>query len=53
MALDVEAVLQTQRAEFVIGELAGFPAANLISELGDALVDQLAVDGIVFIHGDS
>jgi hypothetical protein len=53
MALDVEAVLQAQRAEFVVGQFAGFPAADLVAELLDALVDQLAVDGIVFIHGTS
>ncbi len=53
MALDVEAVLQAQRAEFVIAQLAGFPAANLVAELGDALVDQLAVDGIVCVHEGS
>jgi hypothetical protein len=50
VALDVEAVLQAQRAEFVIGQFAGFPAADLIAELLDALVDQLAVDGVVFVH---
>ena len=51
VALDVEAVLQAQRAEFVVGQFAGLPAADLVAELGDALVDELVVDGIVLVHG--
>ena len=50
MALDVEAVLQAQRTELVVGHLAGLPAADLIAKLLDTLVDELAVDGIVFVH---
>jgi hypothetical protein len=53
MALDIQAILQAQRAELVVGQFARFPAADLIAELGDALVDQLAVDSIVFVHETS
>jgi hypothetical protein len=43
VALDVEAVLQAQRAELVVGELAGQIALDLVAELGDAFVDELLV----------
>jgi hypothetical protein len=50
VALDVEAVLQAQGAEFVVAQFAGLPAADLVAELLDPVMDQLAVDGVVFIH---
>ena len=53
MALNIKTVLQAQWAEFVIAQLAGFPAAHLIAELFDPLVNQLAVNGIVFVHETS
>jgi hypothetical protein len=37
--LDVEAVLETQRTKFVLGQLAGQEPARLVAELGNALVD--------------
>jgi len=50
VALDVQAVAQSQRAEFVLGELAREVAARLVAELGDALVDELLVDFVVDVH---
>ena len=51
VALDVEAVLQPQRAEVVLGELAGQVAPRLVAELRDALVDDALVDLVVVVHG--
>ena len=51
MALDVQAVLQPQRAELVFGELAGEVAPRLVAELRDALVNQPLVDMVVEVHG--
>ena len=51
MALHVEAVLQAQRTEFVIGEFAGLPARDLVAELGDALVNECLVVLVVAVHG--
>ena len=53
MALDVEAVLQPQRPELVLGQLAGEEAARLVAELGDALVHQALVDLVVEVHAGS
>ena len=50
MLLDVEAILQAQRAELVVGELAGEEAARLVAKLGDALLHQPLIDRIVDIH---
>jgi hypothetical protein len=44
MALHVPAVLQAQRAELVVAELAGEVALELVAELRGALVDELAVE---------
>ena len=44
MLLDVEAVLQAQRPELVLGQLAGEEAPRLVAELGDALVDDALVE---------
>jgi hypothetical protein len=49
--LQVDAVLQAQHLELVLGELAGQAALHLVAEFRDALVDQRAVDLIVSIHG--
>ena len=38
MLLDVQAVLQAQRPELVLGQLAGEKAARLVAKLRDALV---------------
>ncbi len=51
VALDVEAVLQAQRAQFVVGKLAGFPARDLVAELGDAFVDEGLIVVVVAVHG--
>jgi hypothetical protein len=48
--LDVQAVLQPQRTEVVLGELAGQVAPRLIAELGHAAVDDLAIEVIVAVH---
>ena len=48
--LDVEAVLQPQRPELVLGQLAREKAARLVAELRDALVDDALVEGIVPVH---
>ena len=49
--LQIDAVLQPQHLELVLGEFAGEAALHLIAEFGDALVDQGAVDFIIGIHG--
>ncbi len=50
MLLDVQAVLQAQRPELVVGQLAGEKAARLVAELGDALVDEALVEVVVAVH---
>jgi len=50
VALDVEAVAQAQRAELVLGELAGEEAPRLVAVLRDPLVDDLLVVGVVAVH---
>ena len=49
-ALDVETVAQAQRAEIVLGQLAGEIALRLVAILGDTLVDEPLVDLVVLIH---
>ena len=44
MALNIKAVLQAQRAEFVVGERAGDIALQLVAELRGAGADELAVE---------
>ena len=51
MALDVEAVAQSQRAKLILGQLAGEEAPRLIAEFRHALVDHRLVDVVVAIHG--
>ena len=50
MALDIQAVLQAQDAEFIFGELAIEEAARLVGELRHALLDELLVDGVIHVH---
>lgn len=50
MQLQIDAVLQPQDLELVLGELAGEAALHLVAEFRDALVDERAVDFIVSIH---
>ncbi|MCY1540710.1 hypothetical protein D9M68_763650 [compost metagenome] len=50
VALDIQAILQPQNAEFVFGQLAVEEAAGLVCELRDALLDELLVDGVIHVH---
>ncbi len=50
VALDVQAILQTQRAEFFISEFAGQEAAGLVAELPDPILDDVLVVLIVNVH---
>ena len=50
MALDVETVLQAQRTQLVIRQLAGEVAFDLAAELGNPFVDDALVDLIVAVH---
>src|SRR5262249_36391862 len=48
--LDVEAVLQAQGPEFVLGQLAGLETTGLVAKLRHPLVDEALVVGVVAIH---
>ena len=48
--LQIDAVHQAQDLEFVLGQRAGEPAAHLVAEFGDALVDQRLVEIVVAVH---
>ena len=50
MQLQVDAVLQPQHLEFVLGEFAGQPALHLIAEFRDTFVDERAVEFVICIH---
>jgi hypothetical protein len=50
MSLNVKAVLQPQGAEFVLLEIAGEKASGLVAKLGDPLIDEALIDGVVLIH---
>src|SRR5690606_28753330 len=50
VALDVQAILQTQRAEFFISEFASQEAASLVAELPDPILDDVLVVLIVNVH---
>ncbi|MNI47094.1 hypothetical protein D3C73_1015930 [compost metagenome] len=50
VALDVQAVLQAQNAEFIFGKLAVEEAARLIGKLRHSLLDKLLVDGVIHVH---
>ena len=53
VALHVPAVLQAQRAEVVVGQLAGEVALELVAELRRALVHEAAVEVVVSIHAET
>ncbi len=48
--LQIDAVLQPQHLEFVLGEFAGQPALHLVAKFRDAFVDQRAVEFVICIH---
>ncbi|MNJ61309.1 hypothetical protein D3C77_570900 [compost metagenome] len=49
-ALDIQAVLQAQRQEFVTGKLTREESAGLIAELTDPVLDDVLVVLIVNVH---
>ena len=51
MLLDIEAVLQPQRPEVILGQLAGQESTRLVAKLLDSFVDEAAVEGVVAVHG--
>src|SRR5262249_19178988 len=51
MLLDIEAVLQPQRAKLVLGQLAGEKAPRLVAELRNSFGDDAMVEGVVAVHG--
>jgi hypothetical protein len=50
VTLDVPAVLQAQRPEIVVGQLAREMALQLVAELPGALVDEPAIEFCVAVH---
>ena len=48
--LQIDAVLQPQHLEFVLGEFAGQPALHLIAKFLNAFVDQRAVEFVICVH---
>jgi folate-dependent phosphoribosylglycinamide formyltransferase PurN len=50
MPLKIEPVLQPERLELIVGQLARHKATGLIPELGDPFIDQSLVDRIVNVH---
>ena len=50
MALDVPAVLQAQRPEFIVAQGAGEIALQLVAELRRALANELLVEFGVDVH---
>ncbi len=50
VALDVQAILQAQRAEFLISEFTGQEAAGLVAELPDPILDDVLVVLVVNVH---
>jgi len=51
VALDVPAVLQSQRQELLVGQLPALPALELVAELLGAQLDELLVEVGVLVHG--
>ena len=49
--LQIDAVLQPQHLEFVLGQFAGEAALDLVAEFGDALVEQRAIEFVIGVHG--
>ena len=50
MQLQIDAVLQPQHLELVLGQFTGQAPLHLIAKLGDAFVDQRAVDFVISVH---
>src|SRR6266403_5453638 len=48
--LQIDAVLQPQHLEFVLGELAGQPSLHLIAKFRDTFVDDCAIEFVICIH---
>jgi PAS domain S-box-containing protein len=48
--LQIDAVLQPQHLEFVLGELAGEAPLHLIAEFRNALVDERTVEFVICVH---
>src|SRR5437588_388465 len=48
--LDVQAVLQAERAEIVLGELTGEISLRLVAKLRDALIDEALIEGVIAVH---
>ncbi|MNN02795.1 hypothetical protein D3C81_1154650 [compost metagenome] len=51
VALDVQAVLQAQRAEFFAGQLACQVTAGLVAELLDAVLYDPLIVFVIYVHG--
>jgi hypothetical protein len=51
--LDIQTVLQAQRAEFLAAQLSGEVAAGLIAELLDAILDDLLIVLVIYVHEGS
>ena len=49
--LQVDAVLQPERLELLLVELAGEPPRDLVAELRDPLADEGVIELVVAIHG--
>ncbi|MCY1384775.1 hypothetical protein D9M69_730730 [compost metagenome] len=52
-ALNVQAILQAQRAKFFATELASQVTAGLITELLNAVLDDLLIVLVVYVHEGS
>jgi hypothetical protein len=50
MQLQIQAVLQAQRLEFIFGKLAAKTAFNLITKLRRAHGNELPVKGIILVY---
>ena len=48
--LQIDAVLQPQHLEFVLGEFAGETALHLVAEFRHAFVDQRAIEFVICVH---
>ena len=51
MQLQIHAVHQSQRLEFLFRQLARQPASDLVAEFAHTLVDERAIEVVVNIHG--
>ena len=50
MQLQIDAILEAQRLEFVLGQFAAQAAADLIAKLGHALAHKLGIKFVVTVH---